>query len=79
MRFVVYHKSYGCDTGCCGHYVDVFENTDPGRFTGQFQFTHPYTDDPSTFRTWAERLISDLYGPEHIEDLDWSNCQISND
>ena len=21
MRVVVYHEGYGCETGCCGHYV----------------------------------------------------------
>lgn len=68
-RVVVYHSGYGCDTGCCGH---VFEMGDRERWT----FNHPYGED---FRAWAEELVADFFGSEHVADLDWENCRVYDD
>ena len=65
-RVVVYHSYYGCDTGCCGHTVEIDG-------MAKFQFEHPYVDD---FRAFAEKLVRETYGEEHVADLDWENCQI---
>lgn len=67
MKIVVFHASYGCDTGCCGHVVkDDCE---------EFSFAHPHGEDP---REFAERLVREVCGEEHVADLDWDNCVISN-
>lgn len=69
-KVVVYHGGYGCDTGCCGHIVEW----DGGE---KFTFDHPYsTDDPLEY---AKKLVADQYGPEHVKDLDWDHCYISDD
>lgn len=77
-RVVVYHDSYGCDTGCCGHYVSVND-----RDIGHIDFGHPYSDDPEDFKKYAIELARDRveseYGPGHTVDLDWENCRVSND
>jgi hypothetical protein len=69
-RIVVLHAYYGCDTGCCGHIFEV--NGIPGEFT----FSHPYGED---FREWAEDLVRQEYGEDHVKDLDWENCILSDD
>lgn len=73
MKIVVYHTSYGCDTGCCGH---VVENDDDNAMDRRFHFDHPYRGDHLKF---AQDLVQFEYGEEHVADLDWDNCHISED
>ena len=70
-KFIVYHSSYGCDTGCCGHVVE----SDDGK-QHRFDFSHPYGDDHYEF---ARDLLREKFGDEHVADLDWENCIISED
>lgn len=72
MRIVAYHDLYGCETGCCGHYVK--EADEPGY--GKFQFEHPYGGDTLDL---AKGLVRAEYGEEHVADLDWDNCIIVDD
>jgi hypothetical protein len=69
MKITIYHNTYGCDTGCCGHIIEY----DGKR---KFFFSHPYGEDHKEF---AEDLIREEFGEEHVEDLDWENCIISDD
>ena len=69
MKIIVYHALYGCETGCCGHYVEMGDQR-------KYEFEHPYGDDP---RAFAERLVRDAFGEEHVKDLDWENCEIRDD
>lgn len=74
MKLIVYHNSYGCATGCCGHVVKDIESNDE-----DFQFEHPYyAKTEEDFREFAEDLIRNLYGDDHVKDLDWENCNIVN-
>lgn len=76
MRIVVYHAMYGCDTGCCGHVVELGDDE-------RFVFEHPYgiygSKSEATKRAFAERLVRATFGEEHVRDLDWENCQIVDD
>lgn len=72
MRVVVYHAGYGCDTGCCGHVVELEDGRE------KFEFTHPYSG-KEDFRTWAEELVRDTFGEEHVKDLDWESCFVVDD
>jgi len=49
VRILVLHKGYGCDTGCCGHAVEV------DGVEAKFKFTHPYKGED--FRAFAERIV----------------------
>jgi len=69
-RAIVYHSSYGCDTGCCGHFVEL----DDGR--GLFDFDHPYGEDVQEF---VRRLVTDAFGEEHVADIAWDECVVSDD
>jgi len=73
VKIVVYHSSYGCDTGCCGH---VVENDDDEAMDRRFDFAHPYGGDHLKF---AQAMVREQYGDEHVADLDWENCHISED
>ena len=61
----MFHESYGCDTGCCGHVIQV--DGDDRRF----EFDHAYDEDP---RKFAERLVREELGDAHVVDLDWEHC-----
>jgi len=74
MKIIVQHGGYGCDTGCCGHWVECDQ---PPRKRG-FHFDHAYHDD-ETPQQFAERLIRETFGDAHVADLDWENCQVVED
>jgi hypothetical protein len=69
MKVIIYHRGYGCDTGCCGHAIETDEEE-------SFIFDHPYGED---HRKWAENLIAAKFGADHAADLDWEHCMISED
>lgn len=70
-KVIVYHSTYGCETGCCGHVVEFSDGS-----KGKFKFTHPYGTNP---REFAEQLVRNTFGEEHVKDLDWGNCEVVND
>ncbi len=73
MKIIVYHASFDCDTGCCGH---VIETDDPENLEKyHFEFNHPYDRDP---RAFAEDMVRSHYGDEHVKDLDWENCIVGD-
>jgi len=72
-RVIVYHGMYGCDTGCCGHIVEIKDGEDT--IKSDFNFSHPYDRDP---REYAKKLVKESFGEDHVADFDWENCQIEN-
>jgi hypothetical protein len=66
---VVYHDGYGCDTGCCGHTVEVDGKS-------KFIFDHPFSDEDKL--EFAKQMVRDAFGEEHVADLDWENSYIYN-
>jgi hypothetical protein len=77
IRVVVFHDSYGCETGCCGHVVEATDGS-----WQKFDFDHPYTDDADAQRVWAvdfaQAEVVRHFGEGHVADLDWDNCIISD-
>jgi hypothetical protein len=71
-KVIVYHSEYGCDSGCCGHVVEVQDESGKS-IDSKFEFAHPRDDDMKKF---ARDLIEETFGAEHVADLDWDNCQI---
>lgn len=80
MRFVVYHSTYGCETGCCGHSFSIENPVPPfdskGRDYDRFGFAHPYYANTEEERwQWAKEFVEDSlvesYGREHVADLNW--------
>lgn len=62
-KVLVYHRAV-CDTGCCGHAIIVDDEEK------SFEYIHAHGEDP---RVFAEKLITEELGPEHVKDLDWEN------
>lgn len=80
MKVIVYHRYFGCDTGCCGHAIKI----DGKYIDDSFGFTHPYgIENDLELRSWAymfaKEQLNDIYGKEHAFDLDWENCDIVDD
>ena len=72
MRIVVLHEGYGCETGCCGHIVEV-----DGKMKGDFTFDHP--GDTQTAEEFAENLVREICGDDHVKDLVWEECRVYDD
>lgn len=71
-RIIILHRSYGCDTGCCGHVIEI-----DGKETGGFEFGHPGSN--QSHLDFAKEMLEQHLGPEHIADLDFENCIIEDD
>lgn len=66
MRTItVNHDTLGCETGCCGHFIRVYE--DGKQVEGWFDFGHPYTDED-----WREK-----YSEEIVKDAQRNRVDIS--
>lgn len=77
-RLIVMHSYYGCESGCCGHVIHDVEAGDQDMVLPHkpFMFDHPWGKD---HREWAEQIIADTYGAEHVADLDWDNSVVLED
>ena len=86
MKIIVYHSYYGCDTGCCGHIAEITEPVGEEQYPfGTFNFFHPGLHGlegearEKKAREYAENMIREHFGEEHVKDLDWANCVIEDD
>lgn len=75
MKIIIYHSIYGCDTGCCGHVIQL-QDDNGKEIESKFDFFHPYGKNHLEF---AKKLVEDYYGIEHVKDLDWNECRIIED
>ena len=73
MKVIVYHSGYGCETGWCGHWVQLDYEKDEG-VKERFQFDHPYKDDD--YKEYVRNLVTEEFGEDHVKDIDWDNCKI---
>jgi hypothetical protein len=71
-KVIVCHRGYGCDTGCCGHVVEV-----DGEQVGGFHFAHPYGETTEDLKTFAEGLVREA-GCDPA-DIDWVQSVIVDD
>ena len=84
-RIVVFHGGYGCETGCCGHYIEV----DDEQVSKSWTFDHPdwvsksepgwvRMNDEQT-RQWVIDYVEETIGEGHLDDIDWEHVLVSND
>lgn len=68
-------RGYGCESGCCGHIMDLGEDREV------FVFSHPwYDDDRRDLRRWAREVFEDkIRGeyPDCIDSIDWDTLDVS--
>ena len=70
-RVIVYHGLYGCETQCCGHYLELNDDM------SNMHFDHP--DEGESIEDFVKRLVTTEYGEEHVVDIDWENCRVVDD
>lgn len=73
-RVLVLHQEYGCDTGCCGHVVQV-----DGALVGYFDFGHPYDRSKDSIEEYVRELVTKHCGADHVKDIDWAGCIVLDD
>lgn len=69
-KVIVYHRGYGCETGCCGHVVQIDSENET------FVFEHPYGQ---TNEEFVRQLVIEEVGSAHVADVDWENCIVVDD
>jgi hypothetical protein len=74
------HRMYGCETGCCGHAIEI----DGEELAGSFDFEHPRpgwgaSQIKETDLEFAKRFIKARCGDDHVKDLDWENSVVVDD
>ena len=73
MKILVYHRMYGCDTGCCGHAISV----DGVEDDDSFAFAHPDTGE--SHKEFARRFAEDYlkkHNPKCLETIDWGTLEV---
>lgn len=61
-KILLVHTGYGCDTGCCGHILEV-----DGREIGGFDFMHDAETPEGAKERWEQHV------PEDCRDtIDWT-------
>ena len=72
MRTItVNHDTFGCESGCCGHFIRVYE--DGKQVEGWFDFGHPYTvETPNPDEDWKGK-----YSEEIIKDAQRNHYDLS--
>ena len=53
-KVIVYHQFYGCDTGCCGHIVEM-----DGKRVGGFEFIHPSNESEAEAKAFARSKLDE--------------------
>lgn len=80
MKVRVFHKMHGCETGCCGHVVEL----EDGREYFEF-FSHPDADQRKTeegIKAWARDLAETAIlksWPECFDSIDWGSMVIETE
>ena len=76
LKVWVYHSMYGCETGCCGHTVEVEGKGEKFEFTHLYEVKATDEDRKKWARDLAEQVIQ-LNWPECLESIDWETMDIS--
>lgn len=73
MKVRVYHSYYGCDTGCCGHTVELEDGRE------RFEFSHPSSQEDllSYARNIAEEVIKENW-PDCLDSIDWDSLTVDD-
>lgn len=77
LKIVVYHDSYGCDTGCCGHSIEVYDSSEPSDMAYR-DFTFNHKEDYESKEEFAKKAIEKIlrqYQPECLETIDWDTLE----
>lgn len=65
MKIRVLHAYYGCDTGCCGHIIEI----DDEEIGGSFEFGHPESKEE------LRQFILEHVPKECHANIDWESVE----
>lgn len=72
----VYHDYYGCETGCCGHRLEI--TLPDGTEREVFEFDHPGGDEA---KAWAREFAEDIIRrrwPACLPTIDWDTLNFED-
>jgi hypothetical protein len=72
----VFHMGLACDTGCCGHRVEI--TLPGGEEKGHFEFAHPDLRNEGA-KAWARQLAEETIRdrwPECLDSIDWDSAEL---
>lgn len=75
LKVRVYHSTYGCETGCCGHVLEIKDGKTSFQ-VGGFDFMHSYQ---GLSREEAIELAKEeikKHFPECLDSIDWDSFEI---
>lgn len=77
IKVRVFHDFYGCETGCCGHTVEL--TLPDGKTKEQFDFAHPgwKKDAGEWAREHAEDVIRRRW-PDCVDSIDWESMDVED-
>lgn len=81
MRIFLTHGDYGCESGCCGHWIEI-EGERPKRLFSSFSFSHPYLwrvdDKEEGVRKFIQDVVREELGEEYLDKIDYTQCVVED-
>ena len=74
MKIRVFHAYFGCDSGCCGHRIEVYPDDDDSHYE-DFEFGH---SDKGREKEYARELAENFlkrHHPECLATIDWDSLE----
>lgn len=68
MKIRVLHSYYGCESGCCGHVVELNDE----ELRGSFDFMH--CEDKEEAKEFAKSFL-EKHNPECLASIDWDTFE----
>lgn len=77
LKVRVFHGYYGCETGCCGHFIEV-EDDSGKTVADKFEFSHPYDEEAKQWATeLAQKYILEKH-PDCYDTIDWDSIEFKD-
>ena len=80
MKVIVYHARY-CESGCCGHYVEL-QDDNGEEIETKLSYDHPpFSSRPVTdegVKRFIKAVVIEAFGEEHCKDIDFDQCVVSD-
>lgn len=77
MKIRVLHAYYGCETGCCGHIIEI----DDEEYYESFEFGHADESDRDSeeFRKRVQKFVARFIPDACVDSIDWESIEFDAD
>ncbi len=79
VRVTIEHGGYGCECGCCKHWITVHYADGTKRLRGGDLLGHPDSLDESVRRAYVEELVLNELGSAFVSLIDHAGCELRTD